>query len=196
VWALIFGSVAVVAQYFAGPLVDPGGFGLDRWTAGFVDVVGVPVLVPLVLYLLFVEMGLVSRRVDHAGFVLLWLIPLSAYRAIQWISPRSPVTLILVPVLWSAIAVGMAGMFEVARKSRWHLAVPLAVCMAALPFAAATSWWAFFSHRPGLGLALLVASVVPALVCVVSWFRGWNMAPNEGSSYIDEEDPYPDARNG
>jgi len=194
VWALIFGSAAVVAQFFSGPLVAPGEFGLDRWISGFVDVVSIPVLVPLVLYLLFVEMGLVSGRADHAGFALLWLVPLSAYRAIQWVSPQSPVMLVLVPVLWSAIAVGMVGMFELARRSRWYLAAPLAICMAALPFAAATSWWAFFSHRPELGYTLLVASVTPALVSAVSWFRPQPLTHDEDADCIDEEKPYPEAR--
>jgi|GEM_PF-585880 len=171
IWALIFGSVAVIIQFFAGPLVDPGAFGFYRWLSGFVDIVSIPVLAPLVLYLLFVEMQVISPKTDYIGFTLLWLVPMSAFRVTTWISPPSLVMLVLVPVLWTALAVGIPALFVCARKRRdWYSMAPFVLCMAILPFSAATSWWAFFSHRPLTGLLFLLVSVAPALVALVSAF--------------------------
>jgi len=177
VWPLILGSAAVIAQFFAGPLVYPGGFGFSRWASGFVDVVSVPALAPLVLYLLFVEMGFVSPKEDCAGFALLWLFPLSGFRAAGWISPPSPVMLVLVPALWSAIALGIPAMAARAKKCESRLAAaPLALCIAALPFAAATSWWAFYSHLYLAGFLLFLASAAPALASTAAALSSMAMA--------------------
>jgi len=164
IWALIFGSAVVIAQFFVGPLVEPGCFGFDRWLSGFVDIVSVPVLAPLILYLLFVEMNLLSPKTDYAGFVLLWLIPLSAFRATAWLSPASLVMLVVVPLLWVSLAVGIPALFAYARKrGSWYGMAPALLCMAVLPFSAATSWWAFFIHETLLGFLLLAISAAPAL---------------------------------
>jgi len=172
IWALIFGGAVVLVQFFVGPLVAPGCFGFDRWLSGFVDIVSVPVLVPLVLYLLFVEMKLISPKTDYAGFVLLWLIPLAAFRTLGWISPPSLVMLVVVPLLWTSLAVGIPALFAHARKrEHWHGMIPAVLCMAVLPFSAATSWWAFFIHETLMGFLFLVISAVPALVSTVLSFR-------------------------
>jgi hypothetical protein len=176
VFALAFGCLGVAALFFTGPLVQPGGFGFSRWLSGFMDVVSIPALIPLILYLLFVEMTLLSPGSDHAGFALMWLVPLSAFRAMQWISVPSPATLVLVPVLWSALALGMPAMLALARKcadadsadgnpsKKTSLIVLLVAAMVILPFAAATSWWAFFTNLPVLGAGLLALTCAPALV--------------------------------
>jgi len=192
IWALVFGSAAVILQFFAGPLVDPGAFGFYRWLSGFVDIVSIPVLAPVVLYLLFVEMQVVSPKTDHVGFTLLWLVPLAAFRVTAWISPPSPVMLVLVPVLWVALAVGIPALFACARKRReWYSMAPFLLCMAILPFSAATSWWAFFSHRTLMGVFFLLASVAPALVSVVlSTIRA--MAAEGETPAAITADPEPD----
>ncbi|MCL2599945.1 MAG: hypothetical protein FWD88_02010 [Treponema sp.] len=169
IWALLLGSIVVLIQFFVGPLVDPGGFGFYRWLSGFVDIVSVPVLAPLVLYLFLVEMERISPKTNYANFTLLWLVPLSAFRAMDWISPPTPVMLVLVPVLWTALAVGIPSLLATARK-RQHLVVPAAFGIAVLPFAAATSWWAFFAHRPALGVFFLLVSIAPAMVSLFSSF--------------------------
>jgi len=194
IWPLLFGSLLVIIQFFVGPLVDPGGFGFYRWLSGFVDVVSMPVLVPLVLYLLFVEMRLISPKSDYVSFVLLWLIPLSAFRAMNWLSPPSPVMLVLVPVLWASLAVGMPTLIARARRySQWYYIALTALCIAALPFAAATSWWAFFSHRPTLGFVFLSLTILPALISVLWAFislasaRG-RAVPVSGITVADPDD--------
>jgi len=190
-WALVFGSVLVAVQFFVGPLVDPGYFGFYRWLSSFVDVVSAPVLVPLVLYLLFVEMGLVSAKTDYASFALLWLVPLSAFRAAQWLSPPSPVMLVIVPMLWASLALGIPAMVGVAKKHRcWYVIAPAAMCIAALPFAAATSWWAFFSHRTAIGFLFLAISVFPSLVssAIPLFLMVMGRRPEAAESVLPEED--------
>jgi len=169
IWAIIFGSAAVILRFFAGPLVDPEAFGFYRWLSAFVDIVSIPVLAPIVLYLLFVEMQVIPQKTDYIGFTLLWLVPMSAFRVTHWISPPSPIMLVLVPVLWTALAVGIPALFACARRrDGWVGMAPFVLCMAILPFSAATSWWAFFSHQPLTGLVFLGISVTPALVALAS----------------------------
>jgi hypothetical protein len=101
------GAVAVAVQYFAGPLVTPGAFGFPRWMSGFVDIVGLPALIPLMVCGALVMLRVFPRNADYAGFALLWLIPLAAIRSMSGNSPPSPLPLIVVPLLWSAQAVGI-----------------------------------------------------------------------------------------
>ncbi|MCL2608899.1 MAG: hypothetical protein FWD94_03220 [Treponema sp.] len=188
VLAFVCGILAVVVQLFVGSLVPAEGFGVSRWLSAFVDVVSLPVLVPLVLYLLFVEMRLVSPSADYSSFVLLWLVPLSLFRLGTWIFPSVPLMLVLPPVLWSSLALGIPRIFaSMLRSGEWRQVVPRAAAIAVLPFAAATSWWAFFSHRPVLGGLCLAATCLPALAAV-----GLAALPVLKGMTTDKAEPEPD----
>jgi hypothetical protein len=168
VWALLLGSAAAVSRFLFGGLVDPGGFGFSRWVSGFVDVVSLPTLVPLAVYLLCILFKVFSGNPDFAGFTLLWCIPVAALRAVSWSSPGGPVLLVLAPLLWTALALGIpffAGLMM--SYARWYVLIPCSLCVLALPLVAATAWWAFFSQRPLLGLPFLAAALIPAVVSLV-----------------------------
>jgi hypothetical protein len=168
IWALPLGAAAVVIQYFFGPLITPGGFGLSRWFSGFVDIAGLPALVPLMVCGALVLLRVFPPRVDYAGFALLWLVPSAAVRSISENSPPTPIPLIIVPLLWSAQAVGIP--FFIAcmmKKPRWYIMVFSCFGIAALLIAAATSWWAFFIQRTFLGFLLLSASLAPAVIAMM-----------------------------
>ena len=189
---MLFGSAVVIIEFFAGPLVHPGAFGFYRWLSGFVDIVSVPVLVPLILYLLFVEMNLVSSKTDYAGFVLLWLIPLAAFRTAGWLSTQSPVMLLVVPLLWTSLALGVPALFEYARKrDSWYGMAPAVLCMAILPFSAATSWWAFFIHETLMGFLFLVISAIPALVSTALSFARLISARDQAVPVTEGEEDEP-----
>jgi len=79
IWGLPLGVVAVVIQYFFGSLITPGGFGLSRWFSGFVDIAGLPALIPLMVCGALVMLRVLSPRVDYANFALLWLVPLALF---------------------------------------------------------------------------------------------------------------------
>ena len=169
---LLLGCAALVFQFFPGPLVTPGGFGFFRWLSGFIDIVGMPVLVPLFVCLVFVLLKLLPAGTDYTGFTLLWLIPLTVFRSISWSSHGSPISLVFVPVLWTAQAVGIPFFTGfITRNPCWYIIAPSVLGIAALPLAAVTSWWAFFCQRTLLGALLLCVSLIPAVISLILDFN-------------------------
>ena len=163
-WALPLGAVAVVMQFLIGPLAAPGGFGFPRWVSGFVDVVGLPALIPLIVCGALIVLRVFPRDADYAGFALLWLAPLAAARSISGASP-SPIPLIVVPLLWSALALGIPFFINgMVQNPRAYIVFFATLGIAALIIAAVTSWWAFFAHQNLLGAPLLLLSVTPAVI--------------------------------
>ena len=168
VWGLPLGAVAVAARHLFGPLAPPGGFGFSRWMSGFVDIVGLPALFPLMVCGALVILKVFPRDVDYASFALLWLIPLAAIRAISENSQPTPIPLIAVPLLWSAQALGVSFFINgMAKNPRGYIVFFATLGVAALPIAAVTSWWAFFSHQNLLGALLLLLSVIPAAISIL-----------------------------
>ena len=167
-WALLLGFVAVAVQHLVGYLVPPGEFGLSRWLGGFFDIVSLPALVPLVACSVLIRLRYLPDSMDYADFALLYLIPLGAYHSVSWGTPAFPEYLVVVPLLWTAQAAGISYFINLMKKdSRKPVIAVLGLGAALLPFAAATSWWAFYSHRPFTGLLLLFASLAPATVSVL-----------------------------
>jgi hypothetical protein len=171
VWALILGSVVALIQFFLGNLVNPGGFGLSRWVSACVDIVTLPAVLPLLVYLLFIGFRVLSGPFDFANFALLWLIPGAAIRAVSWSAGRDPSLLVLVPLLWTAIALGVPFFIDrVFQVSRWYAVAPLGLAILALPFTASTAWWAFYSQKFSLGVLLLFITLVPMLISMILSF--------------------------
>ena len=174
VWALLAGSIVAMLQFFLGYLIEPGGFGLSRWVSGCVDIVSLPALLPLLIYLFLVLFKIVSGTVDFANFALLWLIPCGAIRALGWSSLNDPLHLLLVPILWTAIATGIPFFMNIIQslnpKGRILLLILACLGIAAIPFAAASSYWAFYAQKVSLGILLFIAAALPMLVSVVLSF--------------------------
>ena len=167
-WALLLGSITAIFQFFLGNLITPGGFGFSRWMSSFVDIVSLPVIIPLLVYLLFVLLRIFSGNADFANFALLWLVPVAAIRSVSWASHSAPILLVLVPLLWTALATGIPFFINrIAQGFRWYVIIPSAFGILALPLAAATAWWAFFSQRTLLAFLLLFVSLIPMIVSVV-----------------------------
>jgi len=162
VWALLLGSITAIIQFLLGYLVSPGGFGFSRWLFGFIDIVSLPVLVPLFLCFLILLFRGFSGEADFADFTLLWLIPVAGLRALSWSSGNGPVLLVAVPLLWTALAVGIPFLINwMTSNNRWYIVVLSVLCILLLPVAASASYWAFFSQRTLLGFLLLFATHVP-----------------------------------
>ncbi|MDR1900445.1 MAG: hypothetical protein LBQ55_10585 [Treponema sp.] len=164
VWALLLGSVTGIFQFLLGSFVNPGGFGFSRWLSGFVDIVSLPVLIPLMVYFLFVFFKVFSGAADFSGFALLWTIPVAAIRAVSWSSVNDPILLVLVPLLWTSIAVGIPFFVHIIINGRIQVVIPSALAIPAIPVLAATVYWAFFSQRILLGFGLLAAALILLVV--------------------------------
>jgi len=170
VWALLAGSIVALGQFFFGSLVDPGGFGVSRWWSGFIDIVSLPALAPLLIYFLLASFRIISGIADFANFALLWLIPVGAIRAVSWSSQSDPVLLVLVPLLWTAIAVGIPFFINIIQNGKIYVIIPASLGILVIPVAAAFSYWAFFSQKSSLGFLFLLAAAVPMLVSMVLSF--------------------------
>jgi hypothetical protein len=167
VWALLLGSIAALFQFFFGALVGPGGFGFSRWLSGCIDLVVLPVLIPLLVCLLMAGLRVIAGPLDFTGFVLLWIIPMGALRAVSWSSRGDPILLVLIPLLWSGIAGGLPFLGAVAAGGRLPARIFAVLGILALPFLAATVYWAFFRQELDLGFPLLALTLAPlAASCI------------------------------
>jgi hypothetical protein len=159
VWALLMGTAAVLLQGAMGNLVEPGGFGFFRWFYALVDIVALPSALPFLAAFLLT----LCRRstLNLRVFVLVWLIPQGLFRALSW---SGPLFLVLAPLLWTALALGIPFFIELAEDALGLRALPWILAAAILPFAASVSFWAFFGHRVLPGASALAAVLTPAVI--------------------------------
>ena len=174
--ALIAGSVVAMLQFLFGSIIEPVGFELSRWMSAFIDIVAMPVIVPLLLYFLLSLNKILDNStdsVDFAGFALLWLIPSGAIRAVSWSVQSDPIQLVLVPLLWTAIAVGVPFLVSFYRYRQIFVIIPAFLGALFVPFAATYAYWAFFAQLTLWGYIFLVAAMAPMLVTIVfAFLRG------------------------
>jgi hypothetical protein len=167
--ALVFGTLAGVTHYVAGSFIKPLDFGLSRWFFSLVDIVLLPVVLPLLVFLLFSLFRLFAGM-ESVKFVLFWLIPEGILRSIGWSAEGDPVFLVLVPLLWTSLVLGLvffAGLFR--ELSGW---MKILSCCAVpfLLFLGASCFWAFYGQRYFLGWGLLVLTAIPGLIRVGKFF--------------------------
>jgi len=167
VWALLAGSIIALIQFFLGDLVDPGGFGFSRWVSGCVDIVVLPALAPLLVYFFLINFKIIMGTADFTNFALLWLIPGGAIRAMIWSSLGDPILLVLTPILWTAIAVGIPFFMNLILTSKRWVIVPASLGMLIIPFTAASSYWSFYSQKTTPGFLYLMAAVIPAFISMI-----------------------------
>jgi len=170
IWALIAGSLVALLQFFLGSFTEPEGFGISRWINGFVDIITLPALVPLLVYLLFKVCRIISGDMDFVAFALLWLIPTGAIRALSWSAQRDPVHLILAPILWTAIIVGVPFFVGLFQSRRVIVIIPASLGVLVVPFAATFAYWAFYAQYALWGSLFLFAAIAPMLIVTVFAF--------------------------
>jgi hypothetical protein len=164
--------MVALIQFLLGSFIHAGGFGISRWAGICIDIVSLPAVLPLLVCALFSFLRIFSAPAEFVNFALLWLIPGAAIRTINWSAQADPSLLVLVPLLWTAIAVGIPFFINIILDSFSYVIIPLFLCIAALPFIAATAYWAFFSQRLALGFLLSVVTVIPMGISVgISFFR-------------------------
>jgi hypothetical protein len=162
VWALILGSAAEASHFFWGPLIEPQGFGVSRWTAGLVDIVALPAILPFIVCTLLALLRVIPGAPGLTRFALLWLIPGALIRAAVRTPMESGSLLVLVPLLQTAVAVGIPFFVDIILEGRPGPGMIIAILIIlALPLLAAASYWAFFSQMRTIGALLLVLSLIP-----------------------------------
>ncbi|GHV76577.1 hypothetical protein AGMMS49942_13980 [Spirochaetia bacterium] len=172
IWALLLGSIVALIRFFLGEslldsFISPGAFGLSRWFSACIDIVTLPAVFPL----LVCRVGRIPAP-HYTHFALLWLIPVAAIRGVSWSAQNDPALLVLTPILWTALAVGLPFFIAMASRLSTWTRIPLVMVMAALPFLGATAYWAFFSQRTRLGVLLLAITLIPMGISVtVSFYR-------------------------
>jgi hypothetical protein len=141
--------------------VSPRGFGISRWCAIYIDQIGLPVALPLVVYLVCAK-----NKECPGGFILLSLIPIAIIRAAAGSSaPQDPLYNIVTPILWTASASSIAFVEGLAKGhgTSFYTTVVFAA-MLAFTALATSAYWALFSQMPLYALAfsavLLVATSV------------------------------------
>jgi hypothetical protein len=169
--ALFLGSLTALATFFLGSLIKPGGFGFSRWLSAYIDIVSLPVIIPLLTGYLASLLPFIPKGGSSANFALLWLIPTAVMRTAVWGVRKDPLHLVLVPLLWSVLAVGIPAFFGLFRWLRGKPVVPGIIGFFLLSLTAATSYWAFFSQRLYLGLLFLILSLVPVSLGIIRYRR-------------------------
>jgi hypothetical protein len=170
--ALILGSLFALFEFFFGALIGPGGFGFSRWLSGCVDLVTLPALLPLVVYLVMAALRAIPGTADFTGFALLWIIPMGALRAINWGAQGDPILLVLTPLLWTALVGGLPFLGIVVLRGPRPAKILAVPAFLALPFLTATTYWAFFCQDLRWGIPSLVLSLAPLLGSCVFAARG------------------------
>jgi hypothetical protein len=160
-WALFGGSLVAMLHFFIGDFVEADGFGFSRWLNGYIDVVCFPVLLPIGVRLLLSLSPAFGAR-SPSGFALLWLIPGAIVRTATWGIRHDPVHLVLVPLLWTALALGISLFIQIIRdRERMVYVIPALLGIPVLSLSAASGYWAFFSQKTLEGLLLFIITLVP-----------------------------------
>jgi len=172
-WALLLGCAVVLLRYLTGPLVTSAGFGLSRWLSGFIDIISLPVIVPVAVCVVLIALRRFPSDVDIGSFIFLWLIPLNFYYSVDGSLPYSPLMLVLVPLLWTAQALGISFFIGfILKYRRWYVIIPSILAALVLPLTAATAWWAFYVQQTQTGCLFLFVSLMPALISLIAeWGR-------------------------
>jgi hypothetical protein len=170
--ALLLGSLFALFKFLLGALVAPGGFGFSRWLSGWVDLVSLPVLLPLAVCLGLAGLRLISGPVDFTGFALLWIIPMGALRAVNWAALGDPILLVLTPLLWTALGGGLPFLGALIARGPGLSRIFTIPAILALPFLTATAYWAFFCQNLDWGIPLLALSLTPLVLSCIAALRG------------------------
>jgi len=176
VWALFLGTLSALIRYFNGPFIKNGGFGFYRWISAFVDYFGFPVGLPFLAFafLYLIKVTLVSEDLTH--FTLLWLIPEGVLGSLSWSVLNDPLRLILLPLLWTSIALTVPAYLQIALTG---MSKVRALAIIAIPiqfFLAVTVYWAFFIQNQKLAYSLLIPTTVPALIILILAFHRVSVA--------------------
>jgi hypothetical protein len=176
---------------FLGPLVESRGFGFSAWFHGAIDYFILPVFLPLGIWALVRKERGRRLSIDAVDFTLLWLVPVSIIGCVRWSVQVEGLNLVLIPLLWSALAVSLPFFFTLARENLGLMAFFGVLGVVLLPLVAITAYWAFFGQRILIGLLSTLFTIAPMVVQFAMDYRKvqlrWSLG--QGLERTDEQSP-------
>lgn len=149
--AVLLGCAGAIARYFFGSFFDAEGFAWSRWLGILTDGIALPALLPMAAYSLAAAPLRLFSPAGLRGFTLLALIPQGAAGVLTWSGRQDPALLVLLPLLWTALAAGIPFLLGPILEKRRRFIAPAVLGILLLPGAAASASWAFFAHYPLAG---------------------------------------------
>lgn len=162
----LIGIAYAVLRFAAFPSVPLRGFGSSAFVSQLIDGAPLDALLPVAVYAALRHFG--SRRQafdphEASRFVLGWLFPLCALRAVVSSAVPDPVVLVAVPLLQASLAFSFPfWVWRVIDLYGWGRVGALSA-VAALPFLSAAASWFLLTGRFAFG-ALCLLSVLSAAI--------------------------------
>jgi hypothetical protein len=166
------GGVIAATRFFYAIFWQPEGLGWSRFISACVDYMFFPLTIPIISCFIFacIKRLFFKERIepDWTGWILLMLIPVMLVCAGRWGIEKNPANLVLIPLLWSAVAFNCSYFTSifVKKNAALNMALFLLSALAAALFAALV-WWAFFVSQTIIGFALLAIEIIPAALTVL-----------------------------
>jgi uncharacterized membrane protein len=194
--AIILGTAAAFVQFFTGDFIETGGIGFSSWLNVFVDITSAPVLLPLLVYALFLLLRIGKDLGGFGGFALIWLIPEGIMRTVQWGVEKNPAKLVLTPLLWTATAVCVSFYITLLRgtvkelkklekieknkimKKRALIVLSFFGILTISPLSA-SAYWAYYAQYRLLFPILLTLALAQFIAAVVFLWRRSSETPEE-----------------
>jgi hypothetical protein len=165
--AFVLGSAASVLHYLSYPPIHAAGLGFSLWLFALINIVLIPAVLPFLVFLLLAVPGFLKGKADSAGFVLFWLVPSGIIRAAGLGARHDPFYLILIPLLWTMLTLGISFFARLIRENRFPLIVPL-LAILLMPPAAAAVFWAFSGQMVTAGFILLAVLAIPFVAALAA----------------------------
>ncbi|MDR1866776.1 MAG: hypothetical protein LBQ77_00745 [Treponema sp.] len=169
-FALIYGGVTALGYHTIPPFLQAGTFGFSRWLFILVNNIAVPLTPALFAAGVFV---LFKRKIDSTGFILITLIPVAAIHAIDRSILYHPLYTVLLPILWTTLAVGIPFYARGMTKKSPLMALKL-LGIPLLIGASSMSLWGFFVQETVIGIVSFLYCAVSTLVALIFESRRWS----------------------
>ncbi|GHU43407.1 hypothetical protein FACS1894190_13860 [Spirochaetia bacterium] len=153
---------------FVGDSAD--GFGAVRFANAFVDYAALPVIFPIIAAFIIGRVWNDLKIKDPTGWILIALIPVAAVRTSQWSALVMPLRLVLVPILWSACAVGIFPAAQLFKRKLVFKTLSVLIT-AGLLFLSSLIWFAFFCHENIYGAVMLLILLAYPITILAILFR-------------------------
>ncbi|MDR2786174.1 MAG: hypothetical protein LBB83_09705 [Treponema sp.] len=162
--AFVLGSLVSVLHYFFYPIINTAGFGFFLWLFALINIVLIPAVLPFLFFILLALSGFFKDKADPVKFVLFALVPAGVIRAIGWSAHNDPLYLVLIPVLWTTLALGISFLWRRARESSFPRIIFFLLAIFLMPPTAAAVFWAFYGQMVPAGFILLAALSIPSII--------------------------------